>query len=591
MCYDIAVGFRPDSYIYEEVRNSMKRKIFTVLIAMVLMILIAAGAIGVWLNDKYSYGTDIMALKDYFGVEEGHLAVYLQEQKLQDQALLRSGICYLDQNFVKKYLNDIFYVDMKENAILYTDAAGIIRTEIGTDRYSVYGEEKSFAGTISFLQDDKLYLALPYVAMFSDFDYDVYDYRLQLTTSWDSYQAAALTKNTKVRYRGGIKSEILCQVEAGEMVQILEVMETWTKVKTKDCIIGYVENKLLGEEEEAVPEKKQENRGYTAPEYTTVRMNEKICLGWHAIGGAGGNVTLEEMVVGAPGMNVIAPTWFSLNDNEGGFRNFGGADYVARAHSYGLQVWGVWDDFNFENETSTKIDDTLILSTESIRNRLVQNIMDTAAGLGLDGINLDFEKVGSDCKEAYGQFIRELSVECRKAGICFSVDNYMPNEGNKQYRLDVQGVVTDYVILMGYDEHWHGSSDPGSVASIGFVKDGITKSLRYVPADKLVNALPFYTIFWKIDGTAVADEYLTLVNQADFLSKISATPVWDEETCQNYVEWTSDTRTFKLWLEDAESISVKLNVMRANDLAGVAVWRLGYGTPDIWNLVSAFKNM
>lgn len=574
-----------------EVKEMRKRKILPVLFAMVLMVAIAAGAIGVWLHEKYSYGTDVMDLQQYYGVEDGYLAVFLQEDKLKEQAVLKDGICYLDLNFVKRNLNDTFYADFDEKVLLYTDALGTIRTQMGSDVYSQYGSEKRFEGVISFQDGDRLYLALPYAAMFSEFDYTIYEHRLQLWTQWESYQAAAAVKDTKVRYRGGIKSEILCDLPEGETVQILERMETWCKVKTGDSVIGYVENKLLGEEFLETPKKQADTDGYTAPEYTTVRLDQKVCLGWHAIGGVGGNTTLEQMVSGAPGMNVIAPTWFSLNDNYGGFRNFGESSYVERAHSYGLKVWGVWDDFNYENETKQNIDDTLILSTAVVRNKLVQDIIDTAVQLGLDGINLDFEKVGSDCREHYAQFLRELSVECRKQKLSLSVDNYMPNDGNKQYRLDIQGQVVDYVILMGYDEHWHGSADPGSVASIGFVTDGITKALRDVPSDKLINALPFYTIVWKIDGTTVTDEYLTLVNQAEFLNKIGADPVWDETACQNYVEWTSDSKTCKVWLEDLESIGVKLNVMSANHLTGVAVWRLGYGTPEVWALIGAYKNL
>lgn len=569
----------------------MKRKILPVLLAMVLMVAIAAGAVGVWLHDKYAYGTEVMGLKEYYGVDDEHLAVYLQEEKTETQALLKNGIYYLNIDFVKQYLNDTFYVDKGEQAILYTDALGTILARLDAEEYSVYGEVRPYDGTVCLRQDEKFYLALPYAAMFSDFDYQVYDYRLQLTTSWDSYQAAQILKDTKVRYRGGIKSEILCEAPAGETVRILERMEKWCKVMTDDCVIGYVENKFLGDEFEVTPEKTLDTDGYTAPEYTTVRMDEKVCLGWHAIGAVEGNVTLEKMVAGAQGMNVIAPTWFSLNDNEGGFRNYSEPSYVERAHSYGLKVWGVWDDFNYENETGDRIDDTLVLSTSASRSRLVQGIMDTAVTLGLDGVNLDFENLGGDCGEAYGQFLRELSVECRKRGLCFSVDNYMPNEGNKQYRMEVQGQTADYVILMGYDEHWHGSSEPGSVASIKFVSDGIEKALKYVSPDKLINALPFYTIVWKIEGEAVADEYLTLVNQADYVAEQGLTPVWDEKTCQNYAEWSSGTKTCKVWLEDLESIRVKLNVMSTNNLTGVAVWRLGYGTPEVWALVNTFKSL
>ena len=66
----------------------MKRKILPVLLAMILMVAIAAGAVGVWLHNKYSYGTEVMDLKEYFGVDDDHLAVYLQDEKMPQQALL-----------------------------------------------------------------------------------------------------------------------------------------------------------------------------------------------------------------------------------------------------------------------------------------------------------------------------------------------------------------------------------------------------------------------------------------------------------------------------------------------------------------------
>lgn len=569
----------------------MKRKILPVLIALVLMIVIAAGAVGTWLAEKYAYGTEIMDLKTYFRVEDGERIIYLGTQRTDEKAYIRNGICYLSLSYVRSHINDTFYVDYSNKLLLYTDAVGTISSRLEENIYSVYGQDKAFEGQISILQGDGLYLALPFVAMFSPVEYHLYDYALQLITQPEEQTVAQLSKDTKVRYRAGIKSEILRDVAQGETVQIVEPMENWSKVRTRDCVEGYVENKFLQGERSETAALQPVSSDYQAPEYTVQQMSEKVCLGWHAIGGVGGNSTLEEMVYGSKGMNVIAPTWFSLNDNEGGFRNFGEASYVERAHKYGLKVWGTVDDFNFENETGTNIDDTLILSSTPRRWNLVKNIADTAESLGLDGVNVDFEKVGSDCREHYAQFLRELSVECRNRNITLSVDNYMPNEGNKQYRLDVQGKVVDYVVLMGYDEHWHGSGNPGSVASIGFVTDGITKALESVPADKLINAVPLYTIVWRVEGAAVTDEYLTLVNQADFLNRIGQTPVWDDNTCQNYVEWSSETKTQKVWLEDLDSIRVKLNVMSANHLAGVAAWRLGYGTPEIWSLLSAFKLM
>ena len=100
-----------------------------------------------------------------------------------------------------------------------------------------------------------------------------------------------------------------------------------------------------------------------------------------------------------------------------------------------------------------------------------------------------------DSGDDYLQFIRELSVECRRKNIVLSIDNYKAEAYNSHYDMEEQGIYADYVILMGYDEHYAGS-ESGSVASIGFVEDGIKKALKSVPADKLVNAVPFYTRIW-----------------------------------------------------------------------------------------------
>jgi len=563
-----------------------------VLVALILMAVIAGGAGSVWLKDKESYGTDVMDLRTYFGVEEGKLAIFEQNEKLAEKAVLKDGTCYLNYNYVKTTLNKNFYYDMAEKKLLFTDALGSFVATPGEDKYLQYGEEKSMGFQPCYQDNEGLFVALPYVALFTDLEYRVNDYRLQFITSFDPYDATVAKKETKMRVQGDPKSEILCDVAQGETLAVLDSVKDWTCVRNEEGVTGYVEDKFLGETYSLVPEKSEEPKTYVKPEYTSIKLYEKVCLGWHAIGGVGGNATLEEMLGTSVGMNVISPTWFSLNDNEGGFRNFGEASYVKKAHKYGLEVWGAFDDFNYENETGENIDDTVILSSTEKRTKLIANMIDVTLELGMDGINLDFEKVGTDCREHFGQFLRELSAECRKNSIKLSVDNYVPNEGNKQYRLDVQGEVADYVILMGYDEHWHGSGNPGSVSSIGFISDGITKALQSVPADKLVNAVPLYTIQWQVmDGGTVKDDYLTYVNQASLVAKVGRGTTWDDETCQNYVEWSSNGSTYKVWLEDLDSLSMKLNVMSANDLAGVAAWRLGYGTQEVWNLLSAFKQM
>ena len=269
-------------------------------------------------------------------------------------------------------------------------------------------------------------------------------------------------------------------------------------------------------------------------------------------------------------------------------RSFASEQYISKAHNKGIQVWGVWDNFNYKNESGADVSSYQVLSSTTIRQRLVQNIVATALELGLDGINIDFEGLTEDVGTHYVQFLKELSVQCRSNELVLSVDNYVPFQFNNFYRLDIQGQIADYVVIMGYDEHWHGCGNPGSVASIEYVSNGLDRTLDQVPAQKVVNALPFYTIVWKTEGTTVTDQYVTLNNVADYLKRVNATPEWDEVTCQNYAEWQEGDALCQIWVEDEESIKVKLNVMSNKNIGGVAVWRLGYGTPGAWELVRTF---
>ena len=564
------------------------KKLVPIIVAVVMILVIAGVGVGGYLYDKYSYSKEMADLDEYYQVSGEQCAIILQDEMVEEKVLLRDGRCYLDMSTVQKYLNEIFYADMGEQLLLYTTAVDTTRVSFGTSTYVDAAGEHTVDYTICFLENEILYLALDYVKVFTNYSYELFDRHVQMDTQWGSSEKAEIAKDTAVRLKGGIKSPILRELSEGETVEILEQMKTWSKIKTEDSIIGYVENKRLTNQTTIQDTPVTD---YVAPEYTSIAMDRKVSLGWHSIGGVGGNVTLGEMVSGTKGMNVIAPTWFSLCDEEGNIRSFGEESYVIRAQEMGLQVWGVLDDFNFNNETGANLSVYNVLSSTTKRQKLVQNVMDTALQLGLDGINLDFERMGSDSGIHFVQFLRELSVQCRSNGLVLSIANYVPFSFNDYYRLDVQGEVADYVIIMGYDEHWHGSGDPGSVASIGYVSGGIERTLEEVSAKKVVNALPFYTIVWRTEGATVTDDYLIIRETDKYLKNKGLEPKWDEETCQNYAEWKEGDETYRVWLEDLESIKVKLNVMNTHEIGGVAVWRLGYGTPAVWELLNAYSSM
>ena len=169
-----------------------------------------------------------------------------------------------------------------------------------------------------------------------------------------------------------------------------------------------------------------------------------------------------------------------------------------------------------------------------------------------------------------------------------SVDNYVPYNFNNYYRLDEQGVFADYVVIMGYDEHYAGSKEAGSVASIGYVTYGIEEALKSVKAEKLINGIPFYSRIWKTAADGVSSEAYGMNEIQSFIANHGMTVEWNAAAGQNYAEVSEDEATYQIWIEDADSIETKLEVMQAHSIAGVAEWCLGMESSDVWGVIADY---
>ena len=546
------------------------RKATPVVVAAVLIILILGFSFGGKILERYSYSEERRDLNEYFELTAPEdTALILNSDRKEEKGVLRDGRCYLDLDTVHTYLNERFYADFNEGLLLYTTPDEIISMQAGTEA--------------CFIEDGVMYVALDYVKKYTNFSFEVYTEpnRAVLTTNWEEYEAADISKDTQVRYQGGVKSDVLTDVKAGDRVRVLEELENWSKVATRDGFIGYVENKRLENQRTEAPIPVTD---YTEPEYPSIHRDYKICLGWHQVTSQEANSTLDSVLEGTVGMNVISPTWFALSHNDGSFASIGSSDYVEKAHSRGLEVWILLDNFTYEVDTKE------ILSYTSKRASLIERLVEETMALGADGINVDLEQVPADAGEDYIEFLRELSISCRANGLVLSVDNYVPKNYNAHYNWKEQGIVADYVIIMGYDEHYSGSQEAVSVASINYVEEGISTMVQSVPAQKVVNGVPFYTRIWETGDGQVTSQAVGMAAAEKFLKDRGVEAVWDETTCQYYAEVQDGDSLYQVWLEDARSLEVKMSIMSKYDLGGVAVWKLGYesGRSEVWDVLTAF---
>ena len=571
----------------------MKKKLIPTLFAVVLIFIIVAGAFGVKLIEKYSYSREQADLNQYFGLQsESDIAIILQDEIVEEKAKLFEGVCYFDLPTVCKYFTDRFYVNSAEQVLLFTTDTDVIKINIGEQSDIMYVSDaaQQLSYKAAFYEGETLYIAADYVKKYANMEYYLYHEPLhvQVYNQWNSFTEMEVSKKTQLRYRGGVKSEVLKPLNKGEKVTLLERMENWSRVKTSDAYIGYVENKFLKNE---ITSERICSTGFEEPVYNSIKKEGIINLAFHQIFDNVDGAGLAEDFRNTKGVNVVSPTWFRLNDNSGNFTSIANASYVAKAHEMGMDVWALITDVDSEDLYGIEIDFVELLSSSVNRKTLINGLMAQVDTYGIDGINIDFEKVKRDSGIHFVQFLRELSIETGKRGVVLSVDNYVPTEYTAHYNRKEQGIVADYLIIMGYDEHYVGGGEAGSNASIGFVENGIIDTKADVPAEKIINAIPFYTRVWESGPDGLKASTLTMASQNKWLSNTGVEPVWVEQYCQNYVEYQKGDTLCQCWLEDLESIRVKLQVMKSQQIAGVASWKVGLEDTAVWDVIAEYMGV
>lgn len=577
----------------------MKKKIIPVIAAGLLILVVMLFMLLGNLIEKYSPSKETEDLSTYYGLSsDTEIALILNNEVIDAKGRLIDGHVYLDYNTVYNYINSRFYWDTNENILRYTTSTDLISAAAESTNYTVSKEAKSFDQIIVKGDAAAAYLSLDFVKQYSDFSYVLYENpnRLVLTTAWGDYTIASAKKSSEIRYQGGIKSPILTTVEKNAELTVLSPDETWTKVATADGVIGYIRSKNLG-----TTSTKTVSSDFVPEQFTHITKDFKINMAWHQVTNQSANGNIASVLQSTKGINVLSPTWFYLNDNNGGIASLASTSYVDYCHQNGIEVWALVS--NLENPD---VNAESVLSHTSTRDNLTNALISAAIQYDLDGINVDFEALNVDAVgTSFIQFIRELSIKCANNGIVLSVDNYVPSAYTSFYNRAEQARFADYVVLMAYDEHYAGSEEAGSVASIGYVTKGVEDTLQDVPAEQLILGMPFYTRVWSetpIDGDGSTGETDNVVDYAlssyaagmsdvqKLISANGAEQVWLDDIGQNYVEYKNSGVTYKIWIEDATSLEEKLKVMTSHNLAGGSFWKLGLETSSIWDTIIKYIN-
>ena len=550
----------------------MKRFLTTVLTVILTIVLAAGAAAGFILYRKYKPSKEQVDQSEWYQASGNESAVFLNSEREEGvKGRYIDGQVYLPVDWVDEAVNERFYWDEENSQLIYTLPDQI-----------VYANEETMGSSgkpLLVQQDGTVWLLSSLVSAYTNVRIETFDtdgvHRIFVDTTWEPQQLAKVKKNTALRIRGGVKSALITEVPSGAEVTVLEQLENWSRVRTEDGQVGYLPNRRLKE-----TEAKTLVSTFQEPEYTSISMDEPVVLVWHQVTNLSANQAMQTLISATKGVNVIAPTWFMLTDNSGNYESLADKNYVDQAHAVGMQVWAVLDNFNKGDNVQSEV----LFASTAARKKLIASLMKDAQTYGFDGINLDVEGIKASAGPHYVQFIRELSVDCRKAGLVLSIDSYVPASYSAFYNWAEQGRVADYVVMMGYDEHFAGG-EAGSVASIGYERQGITDLLKQVPKEKLISAIPFYTRIWKEDASGTSSQSVGISSAKEWVETNQVELYWQEDLGQYYGELEKDGVNYEIWMEEERSLELKMQLIRDNGLAGVACWRLGLEPADVWDVV------
>jgi len=582
----------------------MKMYIKPVLIGLLGIIIFIAGVILVMLMyNKYIESTQVVEEPifvetqiDFSTIYEGsdadHIATLYDGVKVNKGSQVRyiGGSLFFPVEFVIEYLNDQFFYDPVEKTLTYTTGEDIIRMKTNDLTYTVNDEPlKLDIGMAEF--DGIAYLPLSLIQKFShhDFIYNDEYFILKINDWYGSITTGEVyyeEDDVYIRNIANDESPYIHKAYVGMELQIIGEENDYYKVVTKEGFAGFIRKEYirsittLHSNMEPPPSPKQ---------FISKEFEGKLSLAWHQVFNMTANQQVAEKFANVKDLDVISPTWFELVGTDGDVRSIADMDYVRWAHNNGYQVWALFGNLG---EGYTRAMTHEVLSSTEKRMEVIRQILAYASIYELDGINIDFEAIPEADGPYFVQFCKEMSVYLKQQDLSVSADFPVIKSWTRHYGQEELSEYLDYIIIMAYDEHWGSSPVSGSVASRTWIDEGIYYTLEQVPKEKIIVGIPFYTRLWKeeeVDGVVeVSSKAYSMDYAKGIMDDHDVEMEWLEDIGQYYGEYEEDGVTFKMWLEDLESIEMRMKIATNYNVGGIAAWKIGLENDDVWNVISDY---
>lgn len=507
-----------------------------------------------------------------------------------DEAIYENGTVYFPLSYIQDTLDDGLLIDDKTKSIILTTSSKVY--QIPVDSLTYYANEESLVidypiykkiGSIPYISIDPFQLHYQVQYQFNQETGITVVRKTGETVLTGRVKEEQKEPHLLVRSEATLTSPFVDSLQANETVFIEDDLKDYYYIRKDNGNAGYVKKNIVVINEPITLDIENPDKTYVGVQAPTLPIN----LTWEAVYTKNPDTNkLPELT----GVNVISPTWFSLKNNEGDLNNLGSTDFSKWAKSRNYEVWGLFSNDFDPDKTHEAFKDF------ETRKKIIQQLLEYSAMYQLDGINIDIENVYEEDGYLVTQFVKEATPYLHDAGLVVSMDVTFISDNStwsKFYDREKLISVVDYMIVMAYDEHWSKSPIAGSVASLPWVESNLQRMLEIVPNNKLVLGVPLYTRLWKeteIEGgkIEVTSSAYRMADIEQWMVEHNVTPIYDDASGQNYVEYHNgeERATYKVWLEDEQSLQKRIDLFHKYELAGVASWSRYFANERAWTTIS-----
>lgn len=309
--------------------------------------------------------------------------------------------------------------------------------------------------------------------------------------------------------------------------------------------------------------------------------SEKINLVWQPVIDEENDLSKIDKI---PGVNVVSPSWFVIDSEQGHIQNKIDINYLKNAREKGYKIWPlIHNDFNAEMTHKW-------LNDKKAKDYIIRQLIFYAHRYNIEGYNFDLENIYDEDRDKLTEFMKEVTEALHQDEVIISMDITVASDmenWSKCYDRKTLGEYVDYLVLMAYDEHGRLSKTAGSVASLNWVENGVKDLTEQVPSEKIILGIPLYMRLWEEDYEGnVSAKTLNMEDANKLMKEKDKYPIWLKNEGQIYFAYHEDGKIYRVWKEDVNSLRLKVDLVKKYKLAGVASWRKGFETKDIWPMIN-----